>query len=80
MNQHYNELEQEMINFNFDDLQKDIQSSKTAFAANAAIGDTRLCEVWRKIRKFIAPLQSLPVVGKFVAILVEVLDSICPTR
>jgi hypothetical protein len=74
----YDQLEQEMINFDFEDLQKDIQTSKKAFAANASIGDTRLCQVWQKIGKFIRPLTVLPLVGKFVAILVEVLDSVCP--
>jgi hypothetical protein len=79
MKHNYDDLEKEMINFKFEDLETDIQTSKKAFAANATIADSRLCEIWRKIRKFIKPLVSLPVVGKFVAILVEVLDSICPS-
>ncbi|MGN6435119.1 MAG: hypothetical protein ACTHMM_01250 [Agriterribacter sp.] len=79
MNQTYNELEKEMINFNFEELEKDIKKTKTAFASSTSLTDSKICEIWRKIRKFIKPLTALPIVGKFVSILVDLLDSICPS-
>lgn len=80
MNKEFDELEKEMINFNFADIQKDVNDAKASFAASAFPASNKLCDVWRKIRRFIKPLSHLPVVGKFVAILVEVLDSICPSN
>ena len=36
-----------------------------------------ICSVWKKIGKNIKLLEGVPVVGKFVKILAELLDSLC---
>lgn len=81
MNKHeFTALENEMINFNYDDLQRfaDETRAQLTGAKSAADVSSRICELWSKIGRFIRPLASLPFVGKFVKLLVDVLDSLCP--
>lgn len=76
----FTDLEKEMINFNFEELQLFTNESqiKLANATSAADVSSRICELWNKVARFIRPLSNLPFAGRFVKILVDVLDSICP--
>lgn len=76
----YNEIENEMINFDFSSINEDVSAAQKSFATreNLAGSIEKLCSIWKKIRPFIKLLEKLPVVGKFVVILANVLDAICP--
>ncbi|HWY33870.1 MAG TPA: hypothetical protein VNX68_04445 [Nitrosopumilaceae archaeon] len=75
------ETEKEMLNFNFDELTTRAQSAQTKIAGAQNVTDvkTEICNVWGKIRKFVVLAENIPVVGKFITILVQLLDSICPS-
>jgi hypothetical protein len=75
------EIEKEMLNFNFDELSAHSLSAqaKIAGAENVTDVKTEICTVWAKIRKFVVLAENIPVVGKFITILVQLLDSICPS-
>lgn len=79
-NVNYTDLEKEMLNFDFRALEAEVAAAKTSLSAGAdrAAGLQKLCEVWRKIRKYIKALEVIPVIGKFVTIFAGLMDSICP--
>jgi hypothetical protein len=72
-------IEKEMANFNFDELNAHKESAKANIKTAASIADvkTEICQVWSKIRKYVVLAEAIPVVGKFITILAELLDSIC---
>jgi hypothetical protein len=72
-------IEKEMANFNFDELNahKDRAKAAIAKAASAADVKSEICQVWQKIRKFVVLAENVPVVGKYIRILVELLDTLC---
>jgi hypothetical protein len=72
-------IEKEMANFNFDELNahKDRAKAAIAKAATAADVKTEICQVWTKIRKFVVLAESIPIVGKYIKILADLLDTLC---
>lgn len=79
-NNNFSEIELEMINFDFKALEIDVATAKSALSSkkDLAGGLEKLCEVWKKIGKFVRLLSNVPVIGKYVSILADLLDSICP--
>ncbi len=77
----YSEIEKEMLNFDFKSIEPHVAHAKAALSTRGeglSGGLDKLCEVWKKIGKFIKLLEKVPVIGKYVSILAEILDSICP--
>lgn len=72
-------IENEMLNFDFEALKAHTATAKTAIATTESVADikTQICSIWSKIGKFVKLAASLPVVGKYISILAELLDSIC---
>ena len=72
-------LEKEMANFNFDELATHSENAKEIIANAQTASDVKsqICLVWSKISKFVKPLELLPIVGKFVKILADLLDTLC---
>jgi len=70
------EIEKEMANFNFDQLTTVRANLVGAATPQAALGE--ICKVWGSIRKFVVLAENIPVVGKYITILVELLDALCP--
>jgi hypothetical protein len=77
----FSPLEQEMANFNFDALRAGNETAKLKITSAQSIGDvkTEICGVWTKIRKYVIWAENIPVAGKFITILADLLDSICGT-
>lgn len=75
----FSNLENEMLNFDFEAFKPKAETAKAAIATPASIGDlkTQICAVWSQIGKFVRLATGIPVIGKFIAILVELLDTIC---
>ena len=76
----FSPIEKEMASFNFDELTAKSETAKANIASAASIGDikTEICNVWSSIGKYVKLAEALPFVGKFVTILADLLDSICP--
>jgi hypothetical protein len=75
----FSPLEKEMANFNFDELKAGNATAKANIAKAQDIGDikTEICNVWSKIRKYVIWAENIPIAGKFITILADLLDSIC---
>jgi hypothetical protein len=74
-----NSLETEMANFDFDQLSAQNETAKAdiASAANADDIKAAICKVWSKIGKYVKLADVIPVAGKFITILADLLDSLC---
>jgi hypothetical protein len=74
-----NALETEMANFDFEGLSAQNESAKASIASAASVDDIKaaICGVWSKIGKYVKMAEVIPVVGKFITILADLLDSIC---
>jgi len=72
-------IEKEMANFNFDELTSHTQKAKEGIAKAESVADIKdqICQVWNKIRKFIVLAENIPIVGKYIKILADLLDSLC---
>lgn len=79
-NTNYSEIEKQMINFDFSSIDEHVAAAQKSFMARENLGDgiEKLCAIWGKIRPFVKLLENVPIVGKFIVILANVLDSICP--
>lgn len=77
----FSPLEKEMANFNFEEFKAETTAAKAAIAKAQDIADvkTQICSVWSKIRKYVIWAENVPVAGKFIVILAELLDAICGT-
>ncbi|MBS1687752.1 MAG: hypothetical protein JSS96_03445 [Bacteroidetes bacterium] len=79
----FSTIEKEMASFDFEQIKTEMQTSKNVLVSpNATTADIKekICTIWGKIRRFIILLENIPVAGKFVQILVELLDSICNSK
>jgi len=74
-------IEKEITAFDFSTLETHLKSAKAniAGAKTAAEIGKEICSIWQKIRKFVVLAENIPFVGKYITILVELLDSICPS-
>lgn len=72
-------LEKEMANFNFDELYTHTQKAKANIAKAESVADIKdqICQVWSKIRKFVVLAENIPIIGKYIKILADLLDSLC---
>lgn len=72
-------IEKEMANFDFNELTTHTENAKAFIATARSTEDVKakICEVWKKIRKYVVLAEAVPFVGKFIAILKELLDSLC---
>lgn len=77
----FSPAEKKLANFNFDQLQSQAASAKANIAGAASVDDikTEICRVWTQVRPYVIWAENVPVVGKFITILADVLDSICGT-
>jgi len=78
----FSPLEKEMVNFNFDELTAKTAAAKARIADAASIDDvkTEICKVWGSIGKYVKLAEVIPVAGKFIIILADLLDSICASQ
>ncbi len=77
----FSALEKEMATFNFDEFNTQALTAQANIAKAESITDIKaeICGVWSKIRKFVIWAENVPVAGKFITILAELLDAICGT-
>lgn len=71
-------IEKEMAAFNPEDWKDFTQSNKSKLAS-AEETRSNICELWQKIRKFVKLAENIPFVGKYISILANFLDTLCPT-
>ncbi|OJV53689.1 MAG: hypothetical protein BGO31_02185 [Bacteroidetes bacterium 43-16] len=75
-------IEQEMINFDFASLKAEVSSCQETMSLKASTKEdvlTKICNIWRKIRTFVKIAEKLPLAGKYIKILADLLDSLCPS-
>ncbi len=79
MKTEFTQIENEMINFNFDELNLHLEKAKLNFvgAKNASDVKTEICKVWSRIRKYVKLAENIPFIGKFIVILSDLLDTLC---
>jgi hypothetical protein len=72
--------EQQLSNYDFPALKSQAETAKTNIANATTVDDvkTQICGVWSKVRTYVIWAEAVPVVGKFVTVLADVLDTICP--
>jgi len=72
-------IEKEMANFDFSELQTHTEKAKANIVAAKSVADvkTEICNVWSKIGKYVKMAEVIPIVGKFITVLANLLDSIC---
>lgn len=75
----FNSVEKEITESNINELfsAKATAITNIAKAQTAADVKTEICNIWKKIKPFVTILGSIPVVGNYLKILFELLDSIC---
>ncbi len=81
-NVEFSALEKEAANFDFKAFQEaEAFTAQKKIAAAESVSDVKeqICKVWRKIRKFVKMAEVVPIVGKFITILADLLDTICET-
>ncbi|HET6256212.1 MAG TPA: hypothetical protein VFE32_19195 [Puia sp.] len=76
----FDTLENEMVDFDFAQMNQTVASAKStiAKATTAAELGSAICSVWAKVRKYVVWASNLPILGKFIKPLIEVLDVLCP--
>ncbi len=76
-------LESDMLD-NYDQIEKEVDEFVASMSshgfADAGIDGLRerICSIWSKIRPFLAILEKLPLVGKYVRMLATLMNAICP--
>jgi len=75
-------IEKEMLNFNFEEFQVQTLNAQKSIASAKSATDviSEICNVWSKIRKYVILTYNIPVVGKFIKILGDLLDTICKAK
>jgi hypothetical protein len=78
----FSTAEKEMANVNFQALVAQNTTAKENIAKAASVADvtSEICKVWSSIRKYVVLAENIPVVGKFITILADLLDSLCPAN
>jgi hypothetical protein len=76
----FSAIEKEMANFNFSELNTHKEAAKANIASAQSVGDvtTGICSVWSKVRKYVILAENIPFIGKFITIIADLLDSLCP--
>ncbi|MCR8561811.1 hypothetical protein KXD93_29415 [Mucilaginibacter sp. BJC16-A38] len=72
-------VDNEAANFDFEELNSSAETAKANIANATSVADikTEICNIWNKVGRYVKWAENIPVVGKFFAILADVLDSIC---
>jgi hypothetical protein len=80
-NMQFSDVEKSLSNFDFDGLAAQNETAKAAIAGAGSADDvkTEICNIWSKVRSYVIWAENIPVIGKFVTILADLLDSICGT-
>lgn len=75
----FNAFEKEMMDFDFESLEKELKSSQEMLVSATAASDvkTKICSVWSRIRKYVKWAENVPFAGRFIKILSDLLDTIC---
>ena len=78
----FSPLEKKMLDFDFASLDSITSKVTAGLTPNGTELDlsATLCEAWSKIDDFVRPLKHIPGVGKYVEIIVDILDSICKKK
>lgn len=78
-NLEFSSLEKEMASFNFDEFKTSTVATKANIAKAVSPADVKaeICSVWSKIRKYVIWAENVPIAGKFIVVLADVLDAIC---
>ncbi|MFT4094354.1 MAG: hypothetical protein QM640_12010 [Niabella sp.] len=72
-------LEKEAVNFDFSTLESHTKTAKSVFSTTATADNVKeqICAVWSKIGKYVKLAEAVPIIGKFITVLAELLDAIC---
>ncbi len=72
-------MEKEMANFDFGTLQAHAEKAQSNIAAAKSAADVKseICSVWSKIGKYVKMAEVIPIVGKYITIIANLLDSLC---
>lgn len=76
----FSAIEKEMVNFDFNELDTHTQKAKAMFTSTSASATdikSQICNVWSKIGKYVRLASNIPIIGKFILVLVDLLDTIC---
>ncbi len=73
------DTESALSNFDFNGLAAQSETAKANIAAATSVDDikTEICNIWSKVRPYLIWAEHILVIGKFVTILADLLDSIC---
>jgi hypothetical protein len=80
-NMQFSDIENSLSNYDFDGLAAQNETAKATVAGASSADDvkTAICNIWSKVRSYVIWAENIPVIGKFVTILADLLDSICGT-
>ncbi len=75
----FSALEKEAAAFDLASLQEHAGKARMNIAAAKSAADIKaeICAVWSKIGKFVKMAEAVPVIGKFVTIIANLLDALC---
>lgn len=78
----FSDIENSLSNFDFDGLVAQNETAKANIAGATSVNDikTEICNIWAKARPYVIWAENIPVIGKFITILADLLDSICGTQ
>lgn len=75
-------IEKEMLNFNFDEFHVQTLNAQKSIGSAKSAKDviSEICSVWSKIKIYVVLTYNIPIVGKFIKIMGDLLDSICNAK
>ncbi|HVX00387.1 MAG TPA: hypothetical protein VHA52_08140 [Candidatus Babeliaceae bacterium] len=80
MKQEFSAIEKEMATVNLMVMQESANNASKAIAQATTAKDVKdaICQFWSQYGKYFKMATGVPFIGKFIAILVGLLDAICP--
>jgi hypothetical protein len=78
-NLEFNAVEQKATSANIAQLAKATEVAKANIATAASVADvkTEICNIWNQVKQYVIWAENVPVVGKYITILADLLNSIC---
>jgi hypothetical protein len=80
MKHEFSAIEKEMASVNLAEMQEKANNAGKVIANATTVADVKnaICEFWSNYGKYFRMATGAPFIGKFIAILVDLLDAICP--
>ncbi|MGC4232498.1 MAG: hypothetical protein QM594_05910 [Niabella sp.] len=77
----FSPLEKEMLSINLSTAEADYNDAVEASTQREFLdASEKICAVWRKARPYVRLAEAIPVAGRFIKLLADVLDTICPAN